>query len=80
MGNPAFNVRLNTEQAQQNPNGFAALASRAAELEREERYITAQEVWLMAHKAAKKPENQLWAQQRASLCGTCVNRFGKRAA
>jgi hypothetical protein len=72
------NAALKGDQLTRNPNGYMALATRAAEFEREGRYITALEMWVMARKAAKNVINRLWAQQRADLCMTCIHRFGKR--
>ena len=74
------NAVLKGDEIARNPNGYLALATRAAELEREGRYITALDLWKMAAKAAKNPINYQWALNRAELCHTCITRFGKRAA
>jgi lauroyl/myristoyl acyltransferase len=80
MNNAALKGDQLTHQIENKPNGYMALATRAAEFEREGRYITitALEMWVMARKAAKNVINRLWAQQRADLCMTCIHRFGKR--
>ncbi|EHK5439420.1 ANR family transcriptional regulator [Aeromonas hydrophila] len=81
MSNQDHFVRLaGALQAKTNPDGFMALAARAAELEREGRYIPALDLWVMAKKAAKNVINQHWAQARVDLCMTCIHRFGKREA
>lgn len=67
-------------QVAKNPNGYLALATQAAQLEREERYAASLEMWKAAAKAAKNPLNVEYARQRADLCLTCIHRFGKRAA
>ncbi|MEH8118462.1 ANR family transcriptional regulator [Aeromonas allosaccharophila] len=67
-------------QVAKNPNGYLALATQAAELERAERYIAALDMWKAAAKAAKNKLNVEYARLRASLCLTCIHRFGKRAA
>ncbi|MFB2849511.1 ANR family transcriptional regulator [Aeromonas veronii] len=56
------------------------MATQAAKLEREERYVAALEMWKAAAKVAKNPLNVEYARQRADLCLTCIHRFGKRAA
>lgn len=66
-------------QVAKNPNGYLALATQAAQLEREEKYQAARELWNAAAKAAKKKINVAYANQRAELCVTCIHRFGKRA-
>lgn len=66
MSNPA----LKGDEIARNPNGYMAMATRAAELE----------LWVMARKAAKNVINQHWAQARVDLCMTCIHRFGKREA
>lgn len=76
MSNPA----LKGDEIARNPNGYLALATRAAEFEREGRYITALDLWVMAKKAAKNVINQHWAQARVDLCLTYIHRFGKREA
>ncbi|WP_438402383.1 ANR family transcriptional regulator [Aeromonas veronii] len=76
MSNPA----LKGDEIARNPNGYMALATQAAQLEREERYAAALEMWKAAAKAAKNPLNVEYARQRADLCLTCIHRFGKRAA
>lgn len=76
MSNPA----LKGDEIARNPNGYMAMATRAAELEREGRYRPALDLWVMAKKAAKNVINQHWAQQRVDLCMTCIHRFGKREA
>lgn len=76
MSNPA----LKGDEIARNPNGYMAMATRAAELEREGRYISAQELWVMAMMEAKNVINRDYAQQRADLCLTCIHRFGKREA
>lgn len=63
-----------------NPNGYMALATRAAELEREEKYLSAIPLWDAAYRAANNPMNRQWAGCRASFCDTCIHRFGKREA
>jgi hypothetical protein len=78
MINAALKGDQLTRQIENKPNGYMALATRAAEFEREGRYITALEMWVMARKAAKNVINRLWAHQRADLCMTCIHRFGKR--
>ncbi|WP_270809035.1 ANR family transcriptional regulator [Aeromonas sp. QDB08] len=65
-------------QVAKNPNGYLALATQAAQLEREERYSPAMSIWVEAKKAARNPLNKEWASHRAELCLTCVTRFGKR--
>ena len=72
MSNPA----LKGDEIARNPNGYMAMATRAAELEREGRYIPALDLWVMA----KNITNQHWAQSRVDLCMTCIHRFGKREA
>jgi len=67
-------------QVAKNPNCYLALSTQAAQLEREERYAAALEMWKAAAKAAKNPLNVEYARQRADLCLTCIHRFGKRAA
>ncbi|BBT80430.1 hypothetical protein WP8S18E11_20960 [Aeromonas veronii] len=67
-------------QVAKNPNGYLALATQAAQLEREERYATALEMWKAAAKAAKNQLNVEYVRQRAAFCQTCIHRFGKRAA
>lgn len=76
MSNPA----LKGDEIARNPNGYLALATQAAQLEREGRYRPALDLWVMAKKAAKNVINQHWAQQRVDLCMTCTHRFGKREA
>ena len=76
MSNPA----LKGDEIARNPNGYLALATRSAELEREGRYITALDLWVMAKKAAKNVINQHWAQARVGLFMTSIHRFGKREA
>lgn len=80
MTNAALKGDQIAHQLENKPNGYLALATRAAEFEREGRYITALDLWTMARKAAKNALNRLWAQQRADLCMTCIHRFGKREA
>lgn len=72
MSNPA----LKGDEIARNPNGYLALATQAAQLEREGRYIPALDLWVMA----KNVINQHWAQARVDLCMTCIHRFGKREA
>ncbi|MGU5635196.1 ANR family transcriptional regulator [Aeromonas veronii] len=74
------NAVLKGDEIARNPNGYLALATQAAELEREERYAAALEMWKAAAKAAKNPLNVEYARQRVALCLTCIHRFGKRAA
>lgn len=74
------NAVLKGDEIASNPNGYMALATQAAQLEREERYAAALEMWKAAAKAAKNPLNVEYARQRADLCLTCIHRFGKRAA
>ncbi|MBL0634204.1 ANR family transcriptional regulator [Aeromonas dhakensis] len=74
------NAVLKGDEIARNPNGYLALATQAADLEREERYSAALEMWKAAAKAAKNPLNVDYARQRAALCLTCIHRFGKRAA
>ena len=74
------NAVLKGDEIARNPNGYLALATQAADLEREERYAAALEMWKAAAKAAKNPLNVEYARQRADLCLTCIHRFGKRAA
>ncbi|WP_425968222.1 ANR family transcriptional regulator [Aeromonas dhakensis] len=76
MSNPA----LKGDEIARNPNGYLALATQAAQLEREGRYIPALDLWVMAKKAAKNVINQHWAKARVDLCMTCIHRFGKREA
>ena len=76
MSNPA----LKGDEIARNPNGYLALATHAAELEREGRYIAALELWKAACKAAKNGLNREWATHRVNFCGTCIHRFGKREA
>ncbi|MGS3182317.1 ANR family transcriptional regulator [Aeromonas taiwanensis] len=76
MSNPA----LKGDEIARNPNGYLALATRAAELEREGRYIAALDLWKAAWKVAKNGLNQEWAKGRVNLCSTCIHRFGKREA
>lgn len=74
------NAVLKGDEIARNPNGYLALATQAADLEREDRYAAALEMWKAAAKAAKNPLNVEYARQRVALCLTCVHRFGKRAA
>lgn len=74
------NAVLKGDEIARNPNGYLALATQAADLEREERYAAALEMWKAAAKAAKNPLNVEYASQRVALCLTCIHRFGKRAA
>lgn len=74
------NAVLKGDEIARNPNGYLALATQAADLEREERYAAALEMWKAAAKAAKNPLNVEYARQRVALCLTCIHRFGKRAA
>lgn len=74
------NAVLKGDEIARNPNGYLALATQAADLEREERYAAALEMWKAAAKAAKNTLNVEYARQRADLCLTCIHRFGKRAA
>lgn len=74
------NAVLKGDEIARNPNGYLALATHASQLEREERYAAALEMWKAAAKAAKNPLNVEYARQRADLCLTCIHRFGKRAA
>lgn len=67
-------------QVAKNPNGYLALATQAAQLEREERYYAAINMWKAAAKTANNPLNFDYARQRAEFCLTCIHRFGKRAA
>ncbi|MEN3760279.1 ANR family transcriptional regulator [Aeromonas veronii] len=67
-------------QVAKNPNGYLALATQAAQLEREERYAAALEMWKPAAKAAKNQLNVEYSRQRAAFCLTCIQLFGKRAA
>ncbi len=80
MNNVALKGDQVAHQLEKKPDSYLALATRAAEFEREGRYITALDLWTMARKAAKNTINRLWAQQRADLCMTCIHRFGKREA
>ena len=80
MSNPALKGDEIAHQIANKPNGYLALSTRAAKLEREGRYIPALDLWVMAKKAAKNVINQHWAQARVDLCMTCVHRFGKREA
>lgn len=52
----------------QNPNGYRALASRAAELEKQGLWSMALDMWTTARKVAKKSANAEWAQVRADYC------------
>lgn len=52
----------------ENPFGFKTYAQRAAELEIKGEWDEARELWSIARKVAKKPENVLWAQTRADYC------------
>lgn len=74
------NAVLKGDEIARNPNGYLALATQAAKLEREERYVAALDLWKMAAKAAKNHINGQWARNRAELCHTCITSFGKRAA
>ncbi|MDX7720993.1 ANR family transcriptional regulator [Aeromonas caviae] len=76
MSNPA----LKGDEIARNPNGYLALATRAAELEREGRYIAVLDLWKAAWKVAKNGLNQEWAKASVDLCMTCIHRFGKREA
>lgn len=78
MTNAALKGDQIAHQLENKPNGYLALATRAAELEREERYSPAMSIWVEAKKAAKNALNKEWASHRAELCLTCVTRFGKR--
>lgn len=62
------------------PNGYLALATRAAELEREGRYVPALDLWKAAWMVAKNALNREWAKDRVNLCSTCIHCFGKREA
>jgi len=75
MINAALKGDQLTRQIENKPNGYMALATRAAELEREGRYIAALDLWKAAWKVAKD-----WARGRVNLCCTCIHRFGKREA
>ncbi|WDL84813.1 hypothetical protein IU367_19015 [Aeromonas bestiarum] len=48
MSNPALKGDEIAHQIANKPNGYLALATRAAELEREGRYIAAQDLWKAA--------------------------------
>ncbi|KHA57149.1 hypothetical protein NM74_08005 [Aeromonas hydrophila] len=58
----------------ENPNGYAALAGRAVELEKQGLWSMACDMWATARKAAKKPINAEWAQNRADYCLTARHR------
>lgn len=64
----------------ENPNGYKALASRAAELEKQGIWSLAFDMWTTARKAAKKPVNAEWAQLRADYCLTAKFRSWRVAA
>lgn len=70
------NAVFEWDEITRNKNGYLTLT--AGELEREERYASAMNMWEAAKKAAKSAINKEWASHRAALCLTCVNRFGKR--
>lgn len=74
------NAVLKGDEIARNPNGYLALATRAAELEREEKYIAAREMWDAAYRASENTINRQWAACRSAFCHTCITRFGKRAA
>ncbi|WP_071912767.1 ANR family transcriptional regulator [Aeromonas sp. SCS5] len=74
------NAVLKGDEIARNPNGYLALATQAADLEREERYAAALEMWKAAAKVAKNRLNVDYARLRASLCVTFIHRYGKRAA
>lgn len=80
MINAALKGDQLTRQIENKPNGYMALATRAAEFEREGRYITALDLLTMARKAAKNIVNRQWATVRMELCMTRIHRFGKREA
>lgn len=80
MINAALKGDQLTRQIENKPNGYMALATRAAELEREGRYIAALDLWKAAWKVAKNALNRDWARGRVNLCCTCIHRFGKREA
>lgn len=52
----------------QNPNGYIALATRAAEMERQGLWEQAMHMWVAAKKVAKKDQNVAWAQCRVDYC------------
>ncbi|WP_346205887.1 ANR family transcriptional regulator [Aeromonas salmonicida] len=79
MINAALKGDQLTRQIENKPNGYMALATRAAEFEREGRVASARPVD-HARKAAKNALNRQWATVRADLCMTCIHRFGKREA
>lgn len=56
MINAALKGDQLTRQIENKPNGYMALATRAAEFEREGRYITALDLWTMAriHRFGKR--------------------------
>lgn len=80
MSNPALKGDEIAHQIANKPNGYLALATRAAELEREGRYIAALDLWKAVWKVAKNTLNREWAKGRVNLCCTCIHRFGKREA
>lgn len=70
------NIKFNTE----NKNGYMGLAQQAAEMEAAGQWDCACTFWGMARKAAKKPENQKWAQDRADYCLQAAHRNWIRVA
>lgn len=70
------NAVLKGDEIARNPNGYLALATIAADLEREDRYAAALAMWKGAAKVAKNQLNVEYARQRAAFCLTCIHRFG----
>lgn len=70
------NIKSNGER----PNGYQALASRAAEFERQGLYTQASDMWAVAHTAAKNSQNKHWAQCRIDYCVMALQRNWKVAA
>lgn len=58
------NIRFSGE----NPFSFKQYAQDAAAIEAKGLWDEARELWSIARKVAKKPENVLWAQTRADYC------------
>ncbi|MGY3910769.1 ANR family transcriptional regulator [Aeromonas piscicola] len=56
----------------QNPNGYAALSQRAAELERVGQLEEAADMWGKARQVSKQKHNAWWAERRRDFCRSCI--------
>lgn len=52
----------------QNPNGYMALATRAAQMEQQGLWDQAMHMWVAAKKVARRELNAAWAQCRVDYC------------